>query len=68
MNRLKNLSFIFCNITFFATLVFLFHPKYQNYQLVGLAIALHLLACLLFYYSTRQMQLEPGESSLQVME
>ena len=68
MNHLKNLAFIFCNITFFATVVFLFHPEYQNYELVGPAIALHLLAWVLFYFSTRQMHLEPGESSLQFME
>ena len=68
MNRLKNLAFIFCNITFFATVVFLFHPEYQNYELVGTAVALHLLACALFYYSTRQMHLESGEISLQIME
>ena len=68
MNHLKSLAFIFCNITFFATVVFLFHPEYQNYELVGTAVALHLLACALFYYSTRQMHLEPGESSLQFTE
>ena len=65
--RLRDLAFIFHLLTFSATMAILLDPKYINPNLAGPVIALHLLACGLFYYSIGQTQhLEQRESELRL--